>query len=362
MKRLLIALVVLGLGRGGALAQSAPAASQQVAAAQELFARATTAYNLGRFDEAVTLFSKAYEAWPQPEFLYNIAQSHRLARNCKQALHFYKRFRSLKDQDPVAPLPQKKRDEIDKFIAELTECVANTERSAGTQPDTVVKPPSPAPAANAAAPGAAPSAELGASSVTGSRGAGAVHRTGGDEVDKSGIVPDDATGPVVVRFTGGVAMLSAADLGIPVQPVLRLGGGYPLHAGLATIEVGAALSYSPLPYLVMDEQKIGAMFGARLAAVASYPIASRLSLRGELGLGIVSLSGLVAGNPLSADRTAKSFTLPSLAAAVALDYAIARGVTATLSPLGVALSRGASGMYASSLREIDVVVGIGFRP
>jgi hypothetical protein len=361
MKRLLIALVLLGLGRGGALAQSAPATSQQVAAAQDLFGRATTAYNLGRFDEAVTLFSKAYEAWPQPEFLYNIAQSHRLARNCKQALHFYKRFRSLKDQDTVAPLSQKKRDEIDKFIAELTECVANTERSAGTQPDTVVKPP-PAPGATAAAPGAAPSTELGASSATGARTAGAVHRTGGDGGAGSGVAPDDATGPVVVRFTGGVAMLSAADLGIPVQPVLRLGGGYPLHAGPATIEVGAALSYSPLPYLVMDEQKVGAMFGARLAAVASYPVASRLSLRGELGLGIVSLSGLVAGNPLSADRTAKSFTLPSLAAAVALDYAIARGVTATLSPLGLALSRGASDMYASSLREIDVVVGIGFRP
>lgn len=357
MKRLLIALVVLGLGRGGAFAQSAPATSQQVAAAQELFARATTAYNLGRFDEAVTLFSRAYEAWPQPEFLYNIAQSHRLARNCKQALHFYKRFRSIKDQDTAAPLPQKKRDEVDKFIAELTECVANAERSAGTQPDTVVKPPSPA---SGTPPGAAPSAELSAASATGSRGA--MHRTGGDDANQSGAVADDATGPVIVRFTGGVAMLSAADLGIPVQPVLRLGGGYPLHAGLATIEVGAALSYSPLPYLVMDEQKVGAMFGARLAAVAGYPVAARLSLRGELGLGIVSLSGLVAGNPLSADRTANSFTLPSLAVAVALDYAIARGFTATLSPLGLALSRGASGMYASSLREIDVVVGIGFRP
>jgi hypothetical protein len=364
MKRLLIALVVVGMGQSGAYADPAPPAAQQVAAAQDLFARATTAYNLGRFDEAVTLFSKAYEAWPQPEFLYNIAQSHRLARNCKQALHFYKRFRSLKEQDTAAPLSQKKRDEIEKFIAELTECVANTERSAGTQPDTIVKPQLPAPAAAAAASGAAPAEVAGSPAGTGARGAtaGAVHRAGGDEVTRTGPGPDDATGPVVVRFTGGIAVLSAADLGIPVQPVLRLTGGYPLHAGPATIELGAALSYSPLPYQVMDEQKLGAMFGARLAAVASYPVAPKLAVRGELGLGIVSLSGLVAGNPLSADRTAKSFTLPSLAVAVALDYAIARGFTATLSPLGLALSRGADGMYASSLRELDVVVGIGFRP
>jgi hypothetical protein len=54
--------------------------------------------------------------------------------------------------------------------------------------------------------------------------------------------------------------------------------------------------------------------------------------------------------------------MPSVALGIALDYEIAGGVTATLSPLSVALSKGADGMYASSLREVDFVVGLGYRP
>jgi hypothetical protein len=174
--------------------------------------------------------------------------------------------------------------------------------------------------------------------------------------------PDEAPGLFVVRLAGGVALLSAADLGIPAQPVLRLTGGYPIRLAAMTLELGAALSYTPLPYEVMGAQKTGVMLGGRAAAVASYPITPKLSLRGELGLGVVSLSGLVAGNPLSANRTAGSFMLPSVAFGVALDYAVARRFTATVSPLSLALSRGGDGMYASSLRELDVVVGIGYWP
>ena len=100
MMRFSVVVLVLWAGGGFAVAQPSGTTEQ---AAQEFFARGNTAYNLGHFDDAADQFSKAYEAWPQPEFLYNIAQSYRLGLHCKQALHFYKRFRSLKDQDTAAP-------------------------------------------------------------------------------------------------------------------------------------------------------------------------------------------------------------------------------------------------------------------
>jgi hypothetical protein len=351
-----IAVAVLWLGQASALAQPS---SQAVTLAQDLFAKATTAYNLGRFDEAVTLFSKAYEAWPHPDFLYNIAQSHRLAKNCKQALHFYKRFLSIKDQDTEAPLTPKKREEIDRFISELTECVAKTDSSASVQPDTLVKPqPAPAEATGGAGGGAAQPSTAGRA---GPRIAALDARRDAGEPNAT-TEPAAAPGVAVVSVAGGVALLGAGKLGIPPQPVVRLAAGYPIHVEPMTIALGGALSYTPLPYTVMDEQRFGAMIGARAAAVVSYPVTPKLSLHGELGLGIVSLSGLSAGNPISADRSAKTFTLPSVALGVALDYEITRGVTATLSPLSVALSKGADGMYASSLREVDVVVGLGYRP
>jgi len=356
MRFLSIAIAVLWLGAASALAQPSP---QAVTTAQELYAKATTAYNLGRFDEAVTLFSKAYEALPHPDFLYNIAQSYRLAKNCKQALYFYKRFLSTKDQDTDAPLPQKKRDEVERFITELTECVAKQDSTASAPPDTLAKPPA-APAAVTTGAGgqATPASTAG---KAGPRVAALDARRNAGEATAA-TEPAATPGIAVVSVAGGVALLGSGNLGIPAQPVVRFAAGYPIHVDPVTIALGGAVSYTPLPYTVMDEQKFGSMIGVRAAAVAGYAITPKLSLHGDLGLGIVSLSGLSAGNPISADRSAKTFTLPSVALGVALDYELAGGITATLSPLSVAFSKGADGMYASSLREIDIVLGLGYRP
>lgn len=143
--------IALAIAGGVALAQPQPAKK----VAEQHFIRGNTAYNLGQFDEAVAHFTKAYEAWQRPEFLYNIAQSYRLARNCKQALHFYKRFRSLKDADPASPLSPNEREEVDRFISQLTECAAKADTSASVQPDTVVHPDKSAAVAKPVTPAAA---------------------------------------------------------------------------------------------------------------------------------------------------------------------------------------------------------------
>ena len=139
MRKLTIAVVALLLGGGIAFAQS-PSPDQQKKA-EEAFTKGNTAYNLGRFDEAVDQFTKAYEAWPLPDFLYNIAQSYRLAGNCKQAVYFYKRFRSLKEKDTASPLSAKKKEEVDKFVRELSDCAAKAETGGNAQPQTIDRPP-----------------------------------------------------------------------------------------------------------------------------------------------------------------------------------------------------------------------------
>jgi len=355
MRFSMIAIAVLWLGCENAFAQqSAP----NMQAAQSFFANGNTAYNLGRFDAAADLFSKAYEAWPQLDFLYNIAQSYRAGGNCKRALHFYKRFRSLKEQDTAAPLSQKKKGEIEKFISELTECVANAERSAVSQPDTIVKPQLMTTTPTTTTTPTATTTPSGTKVRT-----AALEPKGEEDDDDAVTKKRPSAGPkfVVARLTGGMALIGAGDLDIPVQPMFGLIGGYPIHIAPVTIEVGAALTYTPLPYTVMDEQKRGMMLGFRATAVASYPIMPKLSLRGDLGFGIVSLSGLEAGNPISTNHEADSFMLPSIRLGVAADYELAPNLAATVSPLSLAFSPGADRMYASSLREIDIVIGIGYR-
>jgi len=59
------------------------------------FKRGSTAYDLGRFEEARQAYETAYELKPLPGFLYNIGQCYRQLGNYERAIFFYKRFLSL---------------------------------------------------------------------------------------------------------------------------------------------------------------------------------------------------------------------------------------------------------------------------
>jgi len=61
-------------------------------AAKEHYAKGTSFYDLGRYDEAVKEFEAAYQLKNDPAFLYNLAQSYRQAGNHERAVHFYKTY------------------------------------------------------------------------------------------------------------------------------------------------------------------------------------------------------------------------------------------------------------------------------
>jgi hypothetical protein len=407
MKRSALVVASLMLSGGLALADT----PEQVA--EQYFNQGNTAYNLARYDEAAAAFTKAYEALPLPEFLYNIAQSYRLGGNCKQALHFYKRFKSLKEKDEKSPMSAKKKAEVEKFITELTACAAKADQTAGQQPDSIDKPTGVGTGTGTGTTpttgtgttpttgtgttpttgtGTAPTTGTGTTPTTGTGqitapvaggtvvGAGTTQpATGGKTVggleDPSGDdgepkdggvsakVTPGAPKLVAVRFAGGIAKLSSGDLGIPVQPSVGITGGYPLALGSLTLELGAGFAWSPLPYQKPSDmsQQQGRMLGVRLAVGAAFPVASKINLRGELGLGVVNLGGLGEGNPLSAMRQATSINLPSFRFGVAAEYLIGPNLAAYVSPFGFAFSPGNAKLYGNNLREIDVLFGIGYR-
>ncbi|HEX4620908.1 MAG TPA: hypothetical protein VH208_05000 [Myxococcaceae bacterium] len=61
---------------------------------------AQKAYDLAHFDEALSLFSEAYELKPLPGMLFNIAQCHRHLSNWERAAFFYRRYLSLSPTKP----------------------------------------------------------------------------------------------------------------------------------------------------------------------------------------------------------------------------------------------------------------------
>jgi len=65
--------------------------------AKALFDRAEKAYYLGRFREALALYSKAYDTLPLPGFLFNIGQCHRMLKQYEKAIFFYKGYLQASD-------------------------------------------------------------------------------------------------------------------------------------------------------------------------------------------------------------------------------------------------------------------------
>jgi tetratricopeptide (TPR) repeat protein len=121
------------------LLASAPAAWGQAkpdpkTAAKEHYARGTSFYDLGKYEEAIKEFEAAYHLKNDPAFLYNLAQSYRLAGNAERALHFYRTYLRYV---PKAP----KRAEIEDRIQALEQQLATAPKTTTTPPPVGTTPP-----------------------------------------------------------------------------------------------------------------------------------------------------------------------------------------------------------------------------
>lgn len=102
--------------------------------------KATAAYNLGKYDDAAKEYEAAYEQTLDPNLLFNLGQTCRLAGNREKALTAYRSFIRSAPDSPQRPLAESK-------IREL-------ERQRSAPPPA----PAPMPAAEPAAPAAVPAA------------------------------------------------------------------------------------------------------------------------------------------------------------------------------------------------------------
>jgi len=112
--------------------QAAERGSKKTAEAH--YQKGMKAYTLGRFEDAIEEFEKAYELRQEPIFLYNIAQSHRQNSNPQRAVFFYRRYL---EAEPGA----KNRADIEKRIKDL-----EASASPRTEPAALTPPPTTSPA------------------------------------------------------------------------------------------------------------------------------------------------------------------------------------------------------------------------
>jgi tetratricopeptide (TPR) repeat protein len=102
-------------------------------AAKRHFDRGEKLFALGRFDDALEEYEKAFDAKPIPDFLFNIGQCYRNLGDYDQAIFSFKKYLKL---EPDAP----DKDKVEKLIGDLEE---KKERGEGQK--LVKKPDEPPP-------------------------------------------------------------------------------------------------------------------------------------------------------------------------------------------------------------------------
>jgi len=105
--------IVVALAAGAAHAQLSAEQKQEM---RQHYEKATRAYDIEKYGEAVDEYQKAYEIGGDPAMLYNIAQAYRLNKQLPDALHFYRRYLQ---RSPNA----RNREDVERKINDLEQSI-----------------------------------------------------------------------------------------------------------------------------------------------------------------------------------------------------------------------------------------------
>ncbi len=136
------AAMVLAVVLSSPRAQAMQLTSTQKQEMKQHYEKATRAYDVQKYAEAVDEYQKAYEIGGDPAMLYNVAQSYRLNDQLGEALRFYRRYLQ---RSPNA----RNREDVERKIADLDKVVEERRKvaaaAAAAAPPAVVAPVAPVP-------------------------------------------------------------------------------------------------------------------------------------------------------------------------------------------------------------------------
>jgi tetratricopeptide (TPR) repeat protein len=203
-RRVWVASLVVAAGLLGPLVSRCQALELSPEQKQEMrqhYDRASRAYDIGKFSEAIDEYQKVYEIGGNSAMLYNIAQSYRLSNQIPEALRFYRRYL---ERAPEAA----NRDDVERKIADLEKSLDERRRAAGSASSSSSS-LSPAPAGT---PGAA------ATAAPPAKGPGA-----------AGAPPTMAPPPFTAAGPPAVVAVPAAAPAAPPVEEVSVGGVQPLR-------------------------------------------------------------------------------------------------------------------------------------
>ena len=352
--------------------------------AEEWFKEGETQYDLGNFDKAADAFKQAFSVETneskRPAYLYNVAQAYRQGGKCKDAAFFYKRFLALKEGDTVKPLSAKTKEQTEKLVDEMEQCAKQQEASAGQPPTTTMHPDD---GKTGTGSGTTTTGTGTMTAGTGTTtGAGpktthttvATHEGEGEEGDgeEGGGVTKSVTGApklVSARVVFGGAKLSAGGLDVPFGATFGVIAGYPIQINpQLRIDAGLALMESPVGYTnsFTLAKQTASFFSVLANAGATYTVAPKIGVRGDVGAGLLVLSGIdQMGSPFTEGGagTTGALVMPALRIGASADYEITPNIVGTVTPFALTYAPAKSGLRSdiSAFTRIDFMVGVGYR-
>jgi hypothetical protein len=349
--------------------------------AEEWFKEGETQYDLGNFDKAAEAFKQAFtleaSGTKRPAYLYNVAQAYRQGGRCKDAAFFYKRFLALKESDTAKPLSQKTKEQTEQLVAQMEECAKQQEANAGRPPTTTMHPEDGSKTTGTTGSGTT----TGTGAVTTGAGTGTASAGGTKTATKTvasretdggsvtgGVTATPGIEPKLVnaRFVLGAAKLSAGGLDVPIESTFGVIGGYPIPLKAPVrLDVGLALMVNPVGYTnSITMEKATASFTSVMAnGGATYTVAPKIAVRGDLGLGLMVLSGIdQPGNPFtqSGQGTSGALVMPAVRVSASAEYEITPNIVGIATPFALTAAPAKSGLRGGFAR-FDFMVGVGYR-
>lgn len=139
MKLLHLLFVAAFLVASQAPSRTAWADDPATRTARRHFDKADKLFALGRFDEALEQYEKAFDAKPIPDFLFNIGQCYRNLGDYESAIFSFRKFLTLEPETPRRAAVEQLIDELEAKKAQA-ELLARDRQVAEKKPESTSTP------------------------------------------------------------------------------------------------------------------------------------------------------------------------------------------------------------------------------
>jgi tetratricopeptide (TPR) repeat protein len=322
---------------------SAAPSPEAVKKAKEAFADGTTAFNLGQWQKAIDAWEKGYELKPDPIFLYNIAQAHRLAESFEKAIFFYKNY--LRNS-PKAPNRQEVEPRTPSGAPGTT--TGTPPSTAGTTPPNGTPPVGTPPPGDTRVADATPPPD---------GGAGATTTTSAETTIARPAPPRRSLRRLDLGVSGGLNVWAAGVTG-GAQPSTNLAvtGGYAVwYNDRLEFRVGAKIGYTYLADIASTDH-----FLSFLADPALHFRLWREHLFAyvEVGIGALVVTGVKSGSALLVPMGApKTFAGVEVRPALGVEYRINSRLGIFVSPALIYTPSPDKAFANSSIMRFDISLG-----